>query len=206
MISKWDKHAKRVVEVDDFLLKIAEVLRRMHALTADMEDDVMKRSGEFTDGELVDLALLFRDIQDLGEELMKEGGAKYRAFAKIAGLRIAINATKNPNKKAGIESEWATASLSTSVESVLPARGSAGHIKLCEYFNLPMEPMQKGLLDFRWTGMNKYLGKLLEESKPYPPGLGKIKETPKARVQRKRNNLRPSEEIMKQLKLEREEE
>ncbi len=131
------------------------------------------KSRTMSNEDLCDFGFLCRELAKLFDELRKEMNVR----SELCGSLIAYEKTKevlsDPSIALKVKGTLATGSPDVKMQAALPKKGSPEYYTLTDFFNVPRDVAETGVLKLDWKQVTEYLTALTQEGKPIPEGFGK---------------------------------
>lgn len=145
-------------------------MKLMDALSRALEYAKQAQSDPSKLGELVDLGWAMREIHDAADDLRKEAKAKMELVGRVVAMRAA-QADVNNEGIGTIHGRVASGLPDVRTEPKIPRPGTPEYLALCEYFGIPRDVAEAGVLAPHYVKLGEWVSNLNRDAKPLPPGL-----------------------------------
>lgn len=123
--------------------------------------------------ELTDFGFLCRELENLFDELRKECKARKELCGSIIAYRLIQESLTDPTITMKSKGTLATGTPNIKMEVALPKKFSDEYFQLTDFFGVPKDIAEAGILRLDWKMVTEYCTKLMEDGKSIPEGFGK---------------------------------
>jgi hypothetical protein len=131
------------------------------------------KANKISEGNLVDHAYLYRELERLFDEMRKEVKARRELASSKAAYSRVKKCVQDPSTDLTIRGEIATGTPEVKTQAALPKKFSEGYYQFCEAMGVPLSIAEAGVLKLDWKQVTELCTQRHAEGKPIPPGLGK---------------------------------
>jgi len=131
------------------------------------------KSKALSNEELTDFGFLCRELEKLFDELRKECKARKELCGSVIAYRLIQESLTDPTITMKSKGELATGTPNLKMEVQLPKKFTDEYFQLTDFFGVPREVAETGILRLDWKMVTTYCTKLLEDGKSIPEGFGK---------------------------------
>jgi len=129
--------------------------------------EVLKNS-ETPNEERVDLGFLFRELENLSDDLRKDCKMRKELAGKILCMEVMTRSSSGGVADDTLHGKLARAECSLMMQPILPKKGSEEYRKLLSYLGVSEDVIENGLLTVHWNHMKEYLTELAERGESIP--------------------------------------
>ncbi len=177
-----NKFIERAIKIQDRLIAAH---KDMYDLIAE-SDPSMKSGKDFTQADYVDFGIIFRDIENMMDEIRKEAKARHETAGRIIAMIWSQLALANPNNPPDevVRGELGSASPNVKQQGKIPERGTPEYFDFLKFLGFPKEVADKYCfstdniptplkLSVDWNGLGDWLTYRAAAGLPVPPSIGK---------------------------------
>lgn len=128
---------------------------------------------KFTNSELTDIGFLCREMENLFDELRKECKARKELCGSIIAYQLTQQSLTDPNVAMKTRGDLATGTPDVKMQAALPKKLTPEYFQLTDFFGVPRDIAETGILKLDWKMVTKYCTKLTYKGRPIPEGFGK---------------------------------
>jgi len=123
--------------------------------------------------ELTDFGFLCRELENLFDELRKECKARKELCGSIIAYRLIKKSLTDPTITMKSKGVLAIGTPDIKMQVALPKKFTEEYFQLTDFFGVPRDVAETGVLRLDWKKVTEYCTKLTEDGKPIPEGFGK---------------------------------
>lgn len=123
--------------------------------------------------ELTDFGFLCRELEHLFDELRKECKARKELCGGIIAYRLIQESLTDPTITMKSKGTLAIGAPDVKMEVGLPKKFTDEYFQLTDFFEVPREVAETGILRLDWQMVTRYCTKLMQDGKSIPEGFGK---------------------------------
>jgi len=131
------------------------------------------KSKALDNSELTDFGFLCRELENLFDELRKECKARKELCGSIIAYRLIQESLTDPTITMRSKGTLATGTPDIKMQAALPKKFTDEYFQLTDFFGVPRDVAETGILRLDWKRVTEYCTKLSNEGKPIPEGFGK---------------------------------
>lgn len=157
------------------LIKISEECQMLYNLVYGFLSEQTSRikAGELSSSELTDFGYLSRELGNLFDELRKECQAREKLCGSMIAYRLTQESLTDPTITMQSRGTLAIGTPDMKMQVGLPQKFTDEYFQLTDYFGVPRNVAEKGVLRLDWNAVVEYCTKLVQEGKKIPNGFGK---------------------------------
>jgi hypothetical protein len=122
---------------------------------------------------LCDFGFICRELENLFDELRKEVKARKDLCGNIIAYRLIQESVSNPSSELKIKGKLATGTPDVIMQAALPKKFSEDYYKLTDFFKVPRNVAESGILKLDWKSCVELLTELTSKGTKIPDGFGK---------------------------------
>lgn len=131
------------------------------------------KSKVLSNSELTDFGFLCRELANLFDELRKECKARQELCGSIIAYRLIQESLSDPTITMKSKGTLATGTPDIKMQAALPKKFSEEYFKLTDFFGVPRDVAEAGILRLDWKRVTEYCTQLTQDGTPIPEGFGK---------------------------------
>lgn len=131
------------------------------------------KSKALDNAELTDFGYLCRELENLFDELRKEAKARKELCGNIIAYRLIKASLTDPTITMKARGTLATGTPDVKMQAALPKKFTEEYFKITDFFGVPRDVAETGILRLDWKKVTEYCTQLTEDGKPIPEGFGK---------------------------------
>ena len=131
------------------------------------------KSKSLNSGELCDFGFICRELENVFDELRKEVKARNELCGQIIAYRLVQASLSDLTIKMKVQGQFATGTPDVKMEASLPKKFTDEYFQITDYFKVPREVAEMGILCIDWKMASEFLTKQMNEGKKIPDGFGK---------------------------------
>ncbi len=164
---------ERRINLLGHVARVNEILSQLRAFHRTSHDLVAEATGGIkvgmSDEDLADIGFLFREMEELHEELRKEAKARKELAGKVLSERIHTrNLMSDNDELAPVRGQLATATCKMRIEGETPRKGTPEYSQLWEKLGLPKELEDSDIVKLSHDGLMDAVSNSLAAGKPLP--------------------------------------
>jgi len=131
------------------------------------------KSKKLNNETLCDFGFICRELENIFDELRKEVKARKELCGNIIAFRITQAIIADPSIEMKTEGQLAIGIPDVKMQAALPEKFTAEYYQLTDYFKVPRQIAEIGILKLDWKVVTEFLTKQMNEGKTIPKGFGK---------------------------------
>jgi len=169
---------KKILPSTEIIKEFVDVKEEVHLLYNLVYGFLSKnneqlKSKKLSNGELCDFGFICRELENIFDELRKEVKARKELCGQIIAYRLIQAQLQDPSIKMQVQGQFATGTPDVKMQAALPKKDTEEYYQVTDYFNIPREVAETGILRLDWKVCSEFLTRLMNEGKPIPKGFGK---------------------------------
>lgn len=155
--------------------EVREQIRHLYNLVYGFlaKNNELIKSKQLTDAELCDFGYFSREVEDIFDELRKEVKARKELCGQIIAYRVITASVADPSLSLKVQGQYASGTPDVKMQAALPKKFTDEYYQLTDYFGVPRDVAEKGVLRLDWKACTEFLTKLMNDGKEIPAGFGK---------------------------------
>jgi len=172
------KPHEHTTKLNKFRLDMVRLKMTIQGLLDEVTEMIMSES--YSRQDQVDLGWIFRELENLCDDMRKDSKARKMNIGKLLAFRLVsetlaeeedeLHVTEDSGRAEGV---YATGTATMSMKSPLPKPPTEEYTNLCRFLGVDEDWIESGIVGFRFQNLGKLVTRLTEEGQPLPPGISK---------------------------------